>query len=106
VETSDANGEDQNHLHPPQLPYRENALEPAISARTNSFHYGEHHRGYVKTLNKLVDDTSLPLTLPHSPGSPPTIRPDCQDRRWEQGGQETEAYKPSKADPFYRYQGH
>jgi superoxide dismutase, Fe-Mn family len=43
----------------PQLPYRENALEPAISARTISFHYGEHHAGYVKTLNKLIDGTSL-----------------------------------------------
>ena len=43
----------------PQLPYRENALEPTISARTISFHYGEHHAGYVKTLNKLVDGTSF-----------------------------------------------
>lgn len=43
----------------PQLPYGENALEPAISARTVSFHYGKHHAGYVDTLNKLVEGTSF-----------------------------------------------
>lgn len=43
----------------PQLPYRENALEPVISARTVSFHYGKHHAGYVNTLNKLVEGTSF-----------------------------------------------
>ena len=43
----------------PQLPYRENALEPVISARTISFHYGKHHAGYVDTLNKLVEGTSF-----------------------------------------------
>jgi superoxide dismutase, Fe-Mn family len=40
-----------------QLPYEENALEPVISARTISFHYGKHHAGYVDTLNKLVAGT-------------------------------------------------
>lgn len=43
----------------PQLPYPENGLEPVISARTISFHYGKHHAGYVSTLNKLVEGTSL-----------------------------------------------
>jgi Fe-Mn family superoxide dismutase len=43
----------------PQLPYGENALEPVISARTISFHYGKHHAGYVDTLNKLVEGTSF-----------------------------------------------
>jgi superoxide dismutase, Fe-Mn family len=43
----------------PQLPYGESALEPVISARTISFHYGKHHAGYVKTLNELVEGTSL-----------------------------------------------
>jgi hypothetical protein len=43
----------------PKLPYRENALEPIISARTISFHYGKHHAGYVDTLNKLVEGTSF-----------------------------------------------
>jgi superoxide dismutase, Fe-Mn family len=43
----------------PPLPYGENALEPVISARTVSFHYGKHHAGYVKTLNELVAGTPL-----------------------------------------------
>jgi len=43
----------------PKLPYEENALEPVISARTISFHYGKHHAGYVKALNELVDGTPL-----------------------------------------------
>ena len=40
------------------LPYAEDALAPAISARTISFHYGKHHAGYVKTLNGLIAGTS------------------------------------------------
>jgi Fe-Mn family superoxide dismutase len=39
------------------LPYAENALEPVISAKTMSFHYGKHHKGYVDNLNKLVSGT-------------------------------------------------
>lgn len=39
------------------LPYDENALAPAISARTIGFHYGKHHKTYVDTLNKLVQGT-------------------------------------------------
>jgi len=41
----------------PLLPYAENALEPVISAKTLSFHYGKHHRAYVDNLNKLVAGT-------------------------------------------------
>jgi superoxide dismutase, Fe-Mn family len=41
----------------PFLPYAENALEPVISAKTISFHYGKHHKGYVDTLKKLVAGT-------------------------------------------------
>lgn len=44
------------HTLPP-LPYPENALEPIISARTLSFHYGKHHKGYVDNLNKLIAGT-------------------------------------------------
>jgi Fe-Mn family superoxide dismutase len=40
-----------------KLPYEENALEPVISARTLSFHYGKHHAGYVAKLNELVEGT-------------------------------------------------
>jgi Fe-Mn family superoxide dismutase len=38
----------------PALPYAQDALEPYISARTMSFHYGKHHQAYVNTLNQLV----------------------------------------------------
>ncbi len=41
------------------LPYSENALEPIISARTVSFHYGKHTKGYVDNCNKLVKGTPL-----------------------------------------------
>ena len=41
----------------PALPYAENALEPVISSRTISFHYGKHHKGYVNNLNKLIAGT-------------------------------------------------
>ena len=43
----------------PPLPYPENALEPVISAKTLSFHYGKHHRTYVETTNKLIVGTEL-----------------------------------------------
>lgn len=43
----------------PPLPYPENALEPVISAKTISFHYGKHHRTYVETANKLIVGTEL-----------------------------------------------
>lgn len=39
----------------PKLPYAEDALEPYISAKTLSFHYGKHHQKYVDTLNELVE---------------------------------------------------
>ncbi len=43
----------------PELPYAENALEPVISARTISFHYGKHHKAYIDNLNKLVAGTQF-----------------------------------------------
>jgi Fe-Mn family superoxide dismutase len=39
------------------LPYDHDALEPYVSARTLSYHYDKHHRGYVDKLNKLIADT-------------------------------------------------
>ena len=39
------------------LPYAENALEPVITAKTLSFHYGKHHKTYVENLNKLISGT-------------------------------------------------
>ena len=41
----------------PKLPYPDSALEPHISARTISFHYGKHHQGYVTKSNKFVQGT-------------------------------------------------
>ncbi len=48
----------------PPIPWADNALEPYISERTISFHYGKHHRTYVENTNKLIKDTEfagLPL---------------------------------------------
>ena len=39
------------------LPYADDALAPAVSAKTISFHYGKHHAGYVKTLSGLIKGT-------------------------------------------------
>jgi superoxide dismutase, Fe-Mn family len=41
------------------LPYADNALDPHISDRTISFHYGKHHAGYVNNLNGLIEGTDL-----------------------------------------------
>lgn len=38
----------------PALPYSQDALEPHISARTLSFHYGKHHQAYLNNLNNFI----------------------------------------------------
>ncbi|MGE0086946.1 MAG: superoxide dismutase [Desulfococcaceae bacterium] len=43
----------------PGLPYAENALEPHISGKMISLHYGKHHRGYADKLGKLIAGTSF-----------------------------------------------
>jgi superoxide dismutase, Fe-Mn family len=43
----------------PELPYAHNALEPIISEKTISFHYGKHHLTYVNNLNGLVEGTEF-----------------------------------------------
>jgi len=53
---SKENIESDVHVLPP-LPYEDNALDPIISAKTLSFHYGKHHKGYIDNLNKLVEKT-------------------------------------------------
>lgn len=45
----------------PPLPYKEDALEPHISAQTMSFHYGKHHQAYVTNLNNLIQGTNLEM---------------------------------------------
>jgi len=52
------NAKASEHILPP-LPYAANALDPVISARTLSFHYGKHHKAYVDNLNKLVAGTKF-----------------------------------------------
>ena len=47
----------KTHFTLPDLPYAENALEPAISSKTVSFHHGKHHKAYVDKLNELVAGT-------------------------------------------------
>ncbi len=39
----------------PELPYPEDGLEPYISQKTLSFHYGKHHKAYIDNLNALLD---------------------------------------------------
>jgi Fe-Mn family superoxide dismutase len=41
------------------LPYDNEALAPAISAETLSFHHGKHHRTYIDKMNAAIDGTSL-----------------------------------------------
>ncbi|XP_035842653.1 superoxide dismutase [Fe] 3, chloroplastic isoform X2 [Helianthus annuus] len=50
-------------LKPP--PYKFDALEPYMSKRTLEVHWGEHHRGYVESLNKYLgkDDILYGYTL-------------------------------------------
>ena len=48
----------------PDLPYANNALEPAISKQTVEFHYGKHEKAYIDNLNNLIEGTEfadLPL---------------------------------------------
>jgi superoxide dismutase len=39
----------------PALPYADTALEPTISAKTLSFHYGKHHKAYSDNLIKMAE---------------------------------------------------
>lgn len=42
-----------------QLPYDSEALAPAISAETLSFHHGKHHKAYVDKTNAAIEGTDL-----------------------------------------------
>ncbi len=42
----------------PPLPYAQNALEPIISEKTISFHYGKHHQAYVNNTLKMIAGTA------------------------------------------------
>lgn len=43
----------------PALPYAMDALNPHISEKTMSFHYGKHHKTYVDNLNKFIEGTDF-----------------------------------------------
>jgi Fe-Mn family superoxide dismutase len=43
----------------PPLPYAENALEPVISAKTISFHYGKHHKAYIDKVLAMTKGTPM-----------------------------------------------
>lgn len=43
----------------PDLPYAADALAPAISAETISFHYGKHEKAYIDNLNRLIEGTEF-----------------------------------------------
>lgn len=63
----------------PPLPYDENALDPVISAKTISFHYGKHHKGYLDNLNKQIPgtayaDMSLEQIVTKSAGKPEDVK--------------------------------
>lgn len=46
------------------LPYAQDALEPYISAKTMSFHYGVHHAAYVTNANKLMKELDVDEKTP------------------------------------------
>ena len=57
-----------------QLPYAQDALEPAISAETIGFHHGKHLQTYVQNLNALLpgtpyEDMSLEEIVTQSDGA-------------------------------------
>ena len=59
----------------PPLPYALDALEPAMSRETLEYHYGKHHRAYVKELNNLLksedvrfEDATLEQIIRNSSG--------------------------------------
>lgn len=59
----------------PALPYAFKALEPHISGETLEYHYGKHHKGYVKNLNQLAPITefaseSLETIIQQAPQGP------------------------------------
>ncbi|MGC1270309.1 MAG: superoxide dismutase [Croceibacterium sp.] len=41
------------------LPYDSEALAPAISAETLSFHHGKHHKAYIDKANAAIEGTDL-----------------------------------------------
>ncbi|MEX0648718.1 MAG: superoxide dismutase [Balneolaceae bacterium] len=43
----------------PDLPYKHDALEPHIDAKTMEIHHGKHHQGYTNKLNAALEGHSF-----------------------------------------------
>ena len=43
----------------PDLPYRYDALEPHIDARTMEIHHTKHHQAYINNVNAAIAGTEL-----------------------------------------------
>ncbi len=43
----------------PELPYKYNALEPHIDARTMEIHHSKHHQAYINKVNAAIAGTNL-----------------------------------------------
>lgn len=69
----------------PNLPYRLNALEPYIDAKTMEIHHGKHHAAYVAKLNEALDrhpelyDVPLECLLEDLSAVPEDIRNDVRN---------------------------
>lgn len=112
------------------LPYAMDALEPAMSRETLEFHYGKHHRAYVKELNNLIKgsefenatleqiirDSSGPLfnnaaqtwnhtffwncMAPHGGGEPTGALAEAISDKWGSYAQFKEAFSKSAVSNF------
>lgn len=56
------------------LPYADDALAPAVSAETLSFHHGKHHKAYVDKMNAAIagtphDDAALEAVVADARGA-------------------------------------
>lgn len=64
----------------PELPYKVNALEPYIDAKTMEIHHGKHHATYVTKLNEALEkhphlfEVSLETLLANLASVPEDIR--------------------------------
>jgi len=68
------------------LPFADTALEPFISAKTFSFHYGKHHKAYVDKANELLKGSplaarSIPEIIQATAGNPSRPRSSTTSRR-------------------------
>jgi Fe-Mn family superoxide dismutase len=52
-------GQTGSAINLPALPYAQNALAPAISENTLSFHHDKHHQAYVSNTLKLIAGTEF-----------------------------------------------